>query len=364
MSKKRGGKKRFLAAFAVVVIGAGYVALALSQPLLSIPAQTTYAASTVPAAEVSLDWPDYGQAAIAAAGYGILATSGDQKPLPTASIAKVMTALAVLRQRPLQVGEQGPDIVINQTDVDSYHDFVAGDGSVAGVALGEHISEYQALQALLLPSANNFADTLARWAFGSIEAYNTYANQYAKQLGLDSVRIADPSGYDVKTVASARDLALLGNLAMLNPVFAEIVAQPNATIPVQGKIFNYNFQLGKSGNVGIKTGNNDGNKGAFLFATKQIVDGRELTLVGTILGGPDLLTVLNDSGPLALSAAKGFKTTTFAKSGQKVATYTIPGQGAVDAVAAADLQFLTWNGSTFKSTARLEPLTGPTMIGT
>jgi D-alanyl-D-alanine carboxypeptidase (penicillin-binding protein 5/6) len=45
------------------------------------------------------------------------------------------------------------------------------------VQLGEELSEYQALQALLLPSANNIAETLARWAFGSIDAYNAYANQ-------------------------------------------------------------------------------------------------------------------------------------------------------------------------------------------
>ena len=45
-----------------------------------------------------------------------------------------MTALAVLRQRPLHIGEQGPDIVITQADVDTYHNFVAGDGSVVGVA--------------------------------------------------------------------------------------------------------------------------------------------------------------------------------------------------------------------------------------
>jgi D-alanyl-D-alanine carboxypeptidase (penicillin-binding protein 5/6) len=340
----------------VLLIGAGYITLALTQPLLSIPAQTTYAATNKPAKAVELAWPDYGQAAIGATGYGVLATHGEQKPLSTASIAKVMTALAVLRQRPLQVGEQGPEITITQADVDSYRNFVANDGSVVGVALGERITEYQALQALLLPSANNMADTLARWAFGSTDAYVKYANQYAKHLGLNSVRIADASGYDVKTVASARDLTLLGTVAMLNPVFAEIVAQPSAKIPVQGTITNYNYELGESGNVGIKTGNNDGNKGAFLFATKQVIEGQELMVVGTIMGGPDLLTALNDSEPLAQSAANGFSLSTFATKGQKVGSYTIPGQGTVDATASADLKFLTWGGSTFSSSATLRTI--------
>lgn len=356
MAKKRGGKKKFLVAFGVLLVLGTYVVLALTQPLLSIAGKSTFTAVTTPAEAVSPDWPEYGQSAIGAPGYGILATHGDQKPMATASIAKVMLAVAVLRQRPLRVGEQGPDIVITQADVDSYHSFVAGDGSVVGVALGEHISEYQALQALLLPSANNMAVTLARWAFGSVDAYNSYANSYARQLGLTSMHITDPSGYDTKTVASAHDLTLLGSLAMLNPVFAEVVAQPNATIPVQGKITNYNFMLGENGNVGIKTGNNDADQGAFLFASKQQIDGQTVTVVGTVMGGPDLATVLRDSGKLTRSALNGFKVTTFARAGQKLGTYTVPGQGSVDAVAASDLIFPTWRGSSFSSAVTLDPI--------
>lgn len=364
MAKKRGGKKRFLVPFGLLLLAAGYTAWALTQPLLSIQPKTTFVPSTIKSTDIALAWPSYGQSAVGAPGYGILATHGDQKPLATASIAKVMTAMAVLRQKPLHVGEQGPDIVISQEDVDSYHNFVAGDGSVVGVALGEHITEYQALQALLLPSANNIAVTLARWAFGSVDAYNTYANAYAKELGLDSMHITDPSGYDLKTVASAEDLTKLGTLAMLNPVFAEIVVQPNAKVPVQGTISNYNFMLGDNGNIGIKTGNNDGDKGAFLFASKQTVGGQDVLIVGTIMGGPDLATVLKDSEPLTLSTAHGFQLTTFVKAGQKIGTYTVPDEGTVDAIAAEDLVFPTWNGMSFTVSASLNALTGKASAGT
>jgi D-alanyl-D-alanine carboxypeptidase (penicillin-binding protein 5/6) len=353
-----------LVPFGFVLVAAGYTAWALTQPLLSIQPKTIFAPSTLKSTDVAFDWPAYGQSAVGAPGYGILATHGDQKPLPTASIAKVMTAVAVLRQRPLHIGEQGPDIVITQEDVDSYHSFVAGDGSVVGVALGEHITEYQALQALLLPSANNMAVTLARWAFGSVDAYNTYANTYAKELGLNSIHITDPSGYDLKTVASAEDLTKLGTIAMLNPVFAEIVAQPNAKIPVQGTINNYNFMLGKSGNIGIKTGNNDGDKGAFLFASKQKVGDQDITIIGTIMGGPDLATVLKDSEPLTLSTARGFQLTTFVRNGQKIGSYLVPDEGSVDAVASEDLIFPTWNGMSFTVSATLKPLTGSMKAGT
>lgn len=364
MAKKRGGKKKFFVPLGILLLAGGYTAWALTQPLLSIQPKLSLQSTSVAASQVAIDWPSYGQAAVGAPGYGILATHGEQKPVATASTAKVMTALAVLRQRPLHVGEQGPDIVITQADVDNYHDFVAGDGSVVGVALGEHITEYQALQALLLPSANNMAVTLARWAFGSVDAYNTYANAYAKELGLDSMHITDPSGYDLKTVSSARDMTILGTLAMLNPVFAEIVAQPSAKIPIEGTITNYNGMLGKNGNIGIKTGNNDGDKGAFLFASKQRVGDQDITIVGTIMDGPDLYSALKDSDPLATSTAKGFALTTFMSKGQKIGSYVIPDQGTVDAIASADLIFPTWKGMTYTGEAQLTPLSGQTSANT
>ncbi len=60
---------------------------------------------------------------------------------PIASVAKVMTAYAVLKQKPLSAGQQGPMITITAADVAIYNDYVAKDGSVAKVEQGEQISE-------------------------------------------------------------------------------------------------------------------------------------------------------------------------------------------------------------------------------
>lgn len=356
MPKRHKHVRRVLGPIVILVLLASYVAWTYAQPLLTLQPRISFAAVSQPSSPISLPWPNYGQSAIGAAGYGVLATSGDQKPFPTASVAKVITALAVLRQRPLSLGQQGPLITITQADVDSYNTFVAKDGSVVGVALGEQISEYKALQALLLPSANNMAETLTRWAFGSISAYNDYANNFARDLGLTSVHMTDPSGYNSTTVASAHDLTVMGGLAMLNPVFAEIVAQPNATIPVQGTIYNYNFMLGKGGNIGIKTGNNDGDNGAFLFASKYQVGASTIVIVGTIMGGPDLSTVLRDSRPLSDTAAQGFKQTTFVNAGQAIGSYNTPDQGTVKAVASRDIAFLTWSGHAYSTKVSLQQL--------
>ncbi len=87
----------------------------------------------------------------------------DQHPVPIASVAKVMTAYVVLRDHPLQVGQDGPTITLTDADVADTARRAEQDQSVVSIAAGEQLTELQALRALLLPSANNIAAVLARW---------------------------------------------------------------------------------------------------------------------------------------------------------------------------------------------------------
>lgn len=123
-----------------------------------------------------LKWPNYGQAAIGTPDYGVLAQNGKMTPKPIASIAKVVTALAILKAFPLSAGENGPTITISHDDVLDYQSAYSQGQSVIPVVAGEKLTEYQALEAMLLPSANNIAELLANWAFGSTTAYLDYAN--------------------------------------------------------------------------------------------------------------------------------------------------------------------------------------------
>jgi len=128
------------------------------------------------AQNVKLEWPNQGSAAIGAQGFGLLSSHGSQQPKPTASIAKLITVLSVLDKKPLHKGEQGPTITLTGKDVELFNHYFAIGGSYVKVEAGEKISQYQALEAVLLPSANNMADTLAVWAFGSMDTYHAYAN--------------------------------------------------------------------------------------------------------------------------------------------------------------------------------------------
>jgi len=305
----------------------------------------------------TIAWPENGQGAIGAPGYGVLDSSGQNQAFPTASVAKVMTALAVLRQKPLKLGEQGPIITLTADDVALYNKYLERDGSVVPVNEGEEISEYQMLQAVLLPSANNLANTLAIWAFGSIEGYLQYANNYAKELGMNKTNFADASGFSGQTVSTASDLVLMGIVAMNQPVISEIVSQKEAILPLVGLVKNINYLLGQNEIIGIKTGNTEEAGGCFLFAIKhKYFDKQEITLVGAIINASNLQTAMQESLPIIKTAVAGFKTVKVIEKSQLLGKYKLPWGGVVDAVAQNELSLLVWQDEVPKYNIILNPI--------
>ncbi len=315
-----------------------------TRPLPPIKSETlpTSLSKDQPAA---LPWPAYGQSAVGAAGYGLLATNNPQVSAPTASVAKVITALAVLKQKPLALGEQGPILTMTTADVAIYNSYYSLGGSVARVASGETISEYQALQALMLPSANNFADSLAIWAFGSVDKYIAYTNQLTAEFGLKQTKVADASGFSSDTMSSAQDLVVLGLEAIKNPVLAQIVSQQQADIPIAGTVRNVNWLLGVDGVNGIKTGDTDAAGGCYLFSALRKIEGKDVTVVGAIMGAPSRNTAITNARPLVTAMDSGFKLITPVKAGQVVGNYKSAWGGKVNVIAGKDLSMLSWKGS-------------------
>jgi D-alanyl-D-alanine carboxypeptidase (penicillin-binding protein 5/6) len=301
-----------------------------------------------------LNWPA-NQAAVAIEGTGIVETHGAQTPIATASTAKVITALMTLKQKPLKLGEQGPAITITAEDVERYKNYLAQDGSVIPVQAGEQITEYQALQALLLPSANNIADKLAMWSYGSLDQYKKSTNSYLLSIGLRNTVVgSDASGLSPDTTSTAEDMVKIGKLAMENPVIAQIADQPTATgIPLTTSVKNVNFLLGSDGIVGIKTGNSDQAGGAFIGASRFKLGSEEKTIITAVMGAPDLFNALRQSQALIRSAQINFSDINVIKKDTKVGEYKQPWGGSIQAVATSDLPVLAWNGSTVKPTIKL-----------
>lgn len=350
--KKRGGIKFF-----VLIIALSYIGASLARPAPSIEASVELPQVTK-ARQVSLLWPTYGQSAVGAVGYGVLGTNGEQTPLPIASVAKVMTALAILKAKPLSLGQTGPEITFNQEDVDYYYQTIEVGGSNTAVELGAQISEYEALQALLLPSSNNMAYTLARWAYGSEESYVQFANNFAKTLGMTNTTFADASGFSAETVSTASDLTKLAVNAMDNPVIAEIAKQQQATIPVAGTIYNVNNLLGRNNIIGLKTGNTEEAGGCFMAAAAKDVNGQRVVAVSVIMGAPYRQIALQDSVPLVNSVLDNFEPVSLVTADQTVGTYVSKGQEPVKAKVKSTLTGVRWAGQDVSPEIRLNRMKG------
>jgi D-alanyl-D-alanine carboxypeptidase (penicillin-binding protein 5/6) len=268
-------------------------------------------------------WPSEGEATVAVEGVGSLGSTGGQKPVPIASVAKVMTAYLTLKQFPLAPGAEGFHVRITPAEVEEERERVGLDQSTIEVRAGETLSERQLLEALMLPSANNIAALLAVHDAGGIAAFVKKMNSTAKELGMSQTTYTDPSGFEESTVSTASDQVKLARQAMQDPTFAQIVAKPSAQLPVVGRVLNYNELVGHDGYVGIKTGSDEAAGGCLLFAKEVTVGGRTFTVLGAIFGQHDgelVDAALAGADRLADSVAAGVKERVAIPVGTKVMT--------------------------------------------
>lgn len=303
-----------------------------------------------------LPWPSQGQSAMTVVGVGAVGTSGAQEPAPIAGLAKVMTAYQVLQDRPLKSGEQGPSITVDQKAVDDEKLAQAAGESAAPVTPGQQLSEYQALQLLLLPSANNIARLLARWDAGSETDFITRMRTTATRLHMNATTYTDSSGLDPITRSTARDQLRLAVAAMGEPVFRGIVRQPNAQVAGASVHNNNDLLVSQNGVVGIRTGSGTAAGGCLMWAATQQVAGAERLILGVVLGQrtpPVLTTVQQVSGRLISAVQGSLETLTLVHRGE-VTGYVDNGLGKrVTVVAARDLTVTGWPG--LKVRLRLRP---------
>ena len=240
----------------------------------------------VPGDPARLPWPATGQAALAVAGVGDLGSSGPPRPVPIASVAKAMTAYLVLTRHPLAPGGQGPPILVTAADAAEYVACRRRGEAAVRVVAGETLTERQALEAMLLPSANNIARMLARWDSGSVPGFVARMNATADRLGMTGTSYTDPSGLDPSTTSTAADQVRLGMAAMRVPVLAAIAAMPMAVVPVAGLVRNYNTLLGQDGITGLKTGSTQAAGGCVLIAAWHKASGHRTLIVAAAFGQP------------------------------------------------------------------------------
>lgn len=188
------------------------------------------------------------------------------RPLAPASTAKLMTALVVVEQTPL-----------DEAAVVTPH-AAATEGSRMGLTAGERLTVGELLKGLLIPSGNDAAVALAEHVAGSEADFVTMMNARAQALGLKNTHFVNVHGLDAPgQTTSAADLAVIAKTVLQSPAVAAIVQTRSENVaghPLQ----NTNELLGTyPGADGVKTGTTD-EAGECLVASVSR-DGRRTLLV-------------------------------------------------------------------------------------
>lgn len=247
-----GIRRRLLATVAVFALT--YAAFAGGHPGLA-------------AAEVARYVPGPPPAVSADAIYVFDATSNTElfainpdRPLPPASLTKIVSALVVLDLADLdELVEIVPE------------DLVDVEQSQVGLVAGDRLSARDLLIGMLVPSGNDATLAMARHlgqqALGegatpadAVAWFVSKMNEKAMSLGTTNTFFANPTGLDAPGhTMSARDVAIVTGYALQQPLFAEIVAKTSAVLASETRPEGYsvvttNDLLAEGLVAGVKTG--------------------------------------------------------------------------------------------------------------
>lgn len=217
-----------------------FTALAILLSFLSVPA--------APAQEDDQLQPTASSYLVQSQGEILWAHNPDRRR-PPASLTKIMTAYLVLKHADLNEVATVSPRASRET------------GTRLGLKKGERMTVGNLLAATMLKSANDACHVLADHVAGTEFNFVRMMNKEAKALGMRNTRFANACGHDNRRhYSTARDLALLADEALKNPVFASLVSTETKVVYTEGgeRIFfliNKNELLGSyQGAMGVKTG--------------------------------------------------------------------------------------------------------------
>jgi D-alanyl-D-alanine carboxypeptidase (penicillin-binding protein 5/6) len=371
LRRRRRRRAALIAGLVAVVLAAsagGYSAWALTAPIGT--AELVAAEPVIPVPEpAALDLGGdvaAGAISLVSGGEGYLpdeahgtwAARGDDTPRPMASITKLITALVILDAKPLAGGESGPTIAFGSADVALYDKYYVLGASIAEMPRGSSLSQHDALEAMLIVSACNYAEALSTWAYGSQSAFLGAARSWLAANGLSSTTIVEPTGLDARNTSTPTDLLALGRLAMAHPVIAEISAMSSLAVPTIPAMLSTNTLLGLDGVTGLKTGTLEETGANLLFtATVDVGLDAPLVVVGVMLGGYTRESVNLDVRGLLASIRSGFHPVELGVGGQEVGTYSTPWGESAAVVLDHGASVLTWSDTPVSTTFRIDPLT-------
>lgn len=223
----------------------------------------------------------------------VLYRKNEAEKIAPASTAKMITALTVLECC-------SPD---DEMRVGAEIEMIDSNSSIAWLMQGDTLTVRQLLIALMLPSGNDAAYTLAVNAGKSIAANNNLTdqeavkvfmervNEKAKQLGVTNSNFVVPDGYDADgQFTTAYDLAIISKACLENPVISEIVASYRSyekwtngrevTYNNSNELLNPNSPYYRPEVIGLKTGTSS--RGGACIVSAAVIDGE--TYICVVMG--------------------------------------------------------------------------------
>jgi D-alanyl-D-alanine carboxypeptidase (penicillin-binding protein 5/6) len=204
----------------------------------------------------------------------VLAAHAANRERPIASATKLMTTYLALHSLKPSQKLRAPD----------YH-ASSSEESLLDLYAGEKITVKDLLYAMLLPSANDAAETIADGVAGNEKRFVAQMNRAARRLGLTHTRYANPIGLDdPHNYSSASDLVKLAGILLRNRLFARIVDTPSATLrsgqTVRRVTTRNTLLLDEPWVVGVKTGHTSGAGYVLVAAGRR----NGTTLLSAVLG--------------------------------------------------------------------------------
>jgi len=235
----------------------------------------------------------------------VLLSRNSRQRRPMASTTKLMTALVAIERSDLD-------------DVLSAADYAAAPvESQIGLRAGERMNVRDLLRALLLPSANDAAATLAVGTLGTREAFVEEMNRRAAALKLRDTSFSNPVGLDeTGNFSSARDLASLAIRLRRNAFFRRTVDLPRALLRSGARkrtVVNRNALVRSYGFVdGVKTGHT--RRAGYVLVGSATRRG--VSVVSVVMGAPSERARNEDSLALLRHGLRSYEAKTILPQGR------------------------------------------------
>jgi D-alanyl-D-alanine carboxypeptidase (penicillin-binding protein 5/6) len=203
---------------------------------------------------------------------------------PIASVTKMVTALVIMSRHKLTETITVPNLPAYPVEAETL-----------GLTPGDTYPLENMLEAALVPSANDAADSLAIMDAGSVTKFAARMNLKMTEWGIQGTHFSSASGLeDTNNYASAFALAKIATLVLQNPDLARIVSYQNVSFSSgNGRNFNLkstNELLASGGFYGIKTGYTQAAGECFVGLTR--INGHDVVTV--VLGANNRFTATTD----------------------------------------------------------------------